>query len=72
MKKIIVILFFVLFIASCTAQENITDVDPIEDNTISQGSDGLECPFGRIDDPYPGYCRLYTDQNSDGICDYSQ
>ncbi len=30
------------------------------------------CPRGRINDPYPGACRLYTDTNGDDICDLSQ
>lgn len=30
------------------------------------------CPRGLINDPYPGQCGLYTDQNSDQICDLSQ
>lgn len=30
------------------------------------------CPKGKINDPYPGHCRLYTDRNSNNICDYSE
>lgn len=30
------------------------------------------CPFSRINDPFPGSCALYTDQNNDGLCDNSQ
>ena len=30
------------------------------------------CPRGLTNDPYPGQCGLYTDQNSDQICDLSQ
>lgn len=29
------------------------------------------CPFGLINDPYPGRCGRYLDLNGDGICDYS-
>lgn len=32
----------------------------------------LDCPYGRINDPYPGQCELYVDTNSDRLCDYSQ
>jgi len=28
-----------------------------------------ECPFGVENDPYPGQCWLYTDQNNNEICD---
>jgi hypothetical protein len=31
-----------------------------------------DCPFGLVDDPAPGRCRLYVDANQDGICDRSQ
>lgn len=31
----------------------------------------LDCPYGKIDDSYQT-CGLYTDQNSDKICDLSQ
>jgi hypothetical protein len=31
-----------------------------------------DCPFGLIDDPSPGRCRLYIDSNNDRICDRSQ
>lgn len=30
------------------------------------------CPYGMVNDPYPGQCRLYTDSSGDGICDLSQ
>jgi len=38
--------------------------------TTQQGS-GVACPFGLVNDPYPGRCRRYRDSNGDGICDYS-
>ena len=31
-----------------------------------------ECPLGRVDDPAPGVCSLYTDYNKDAICDLSE
>ena len=30
------------------------------------------CPYGWVDDPYPGECDLYIDTDGDGICDLSQ
>jgi len=30
------------------------------------------CPFGLLNDPYPGQCHLYVDTDGDGICDLSQ
>ena len=34
-------------------------------------ADGVACPFGLVNDPYPGRCRFYEDSTGDGICDYS-
>lgn len=31
-----------------------------------------DCPFGLVDDPYPGDCPRYVDTNGDGLCDHSQ
>jgi hypothetical protein len=30
------------------------------------------CPFGEVNEPYPGTCGRYTDSDNDGICDLSQ
>ncbi|XRO75311.1 hypothetical protein ACO3TA_00045 [Methanocaldococcus sp. 28A] len=31
-----------------------------------------DCPFGIVNDPYPGKCGRYIDTNHDGICDHSE
>lgn len=31
-----------------------------------------DCPYGLVDDPFPGQCPRYVDSNQDGICDLSQ
>jgi len=31
-----------------------------------------DCPFGEVNDTYPGDCNRYIDADNDGICDYSQ
>jgi hypothetical protein len=31
-----------------------------------------DCPFGLVNDTYPGECGRYIDTNIDGICDHSQ
>ncbi len=30
------------------------------------------CPHGRVNDPFPGHCRLYVDGNGNNLCDYSE
>lgn len=32
----------------------------------------FDCPYSRTNDPYPGQCLLYTDTNSNRICDRSE
>jgi len=32
----------------------------------------LDCPYGRVNDPYPGQCGLYTDTNNNQICDHGE
>jgi hypothetical protein len=32
---------------------------------------GVACPRGIVNDPVPGRCRHYTDDDGDGFCDYS-
>ena len=39
--------------------------------TVSQPQAGVACPFGLVNDPYPGQCRHYVDRDGDGICDLS-
>lgn len=36
------------------------------------GSCAASCPYGLVNDPYPGQCPRYVDFNGDGICDLSQ
>ncbi|MDD1677512.1 MAG: hypothetical protein LUQ40_07240, partial [Methanomicrobiales archaeon] len=32
----------------------------------------ITCPFGLVNDPYPGQCSRYVDANGNGFCDLSQ
>ncbi len=39
----------------------------------TEGSEpAVACPFGRVNDPYPGQCGRYVDSNHNGICDLSE
>jgi len=40
--------------------------------SVPQPQAGVACPFGLVNDPYPGQCQRYVDQNGDGICDLSE
>lgn len=37
-----------------------------------QGACATSCPYGMVNDPFPGNCSRYIDLNGDGICDLSQ
>ncbi len=45
---------------------------PIVAATTMSGSCATSCPYGMVNDPYPGQCSRYTDITGDGICDLSQ
>jgi len=45
---------------------------PLVAAATMSGSCAGGCPYGMVNDPYPGQCRLYTDSSGDGICDLSQ
>lgn len=38
----------------------------------SKVSAELTCPFGRVNDPAPGQCALFIDENNNDICDRSE
>ncbi|MFO8061801.1 MAG: DUF4405 domain-containing protein [bacterium] len=35
-------------------------------------SEEISCPFGLVNDSFPGECARYIDEDNDSICDYSQ
>lgn len=39
---------------------------------LSGNSCAASCPYGMVNDPYPGQCGRYIDATGDGICDFSQ
>ena len=50
-----------------------TPVPPQESPvTPPPDSQGVACPFGLVNDPYPGECKRYVDTNGNGFCDLSE
>ncbi|MDY6787920.1 MAG: hypothetical protein SVK54_07330 [candidate division WOR-3 bacterium] len=39
---------------------------------ITAAGEETYCPFGLVNDSFPGECVRYIDEDSDSICDYSQ
>jgi hypothetical protein len=64
-------------VAAIAGYRAILDASPAEASessnqiAMTQQEGGVACPFGVVDDPYPGRCRHYRDSNGDGYCDYS-
>jgi hypothetical protein len=56
--------------ASLPDSEDASQAPPTP--TTPQPQAGVACPFGLVNDPYPGRCRRYVDQDGDGICDLSE
>ncbi len=55
-------------IANAISTQN-SQSDPSFLEPESQSS--VACPFGLVNDPYPGECPRFTDLDGDSICDYS-
>jgi len=55
--------------ASTTPTAQPTTVTSNRSTTTTQRT---ACPYGLVNDRYPGRCRRYTDRDGDGVCDYSQ
>jgi hypothetical protein len=50
----------------------VADSENNENSPQLSAQDGcVACPMGLVKDPYPGRCRLYLDNDGDGLCDYS-
>lgn len=45
---------------------------PIIAASTMSGACAAGCPYGLVNDPYPGQCSHYIDGDGDGICDLSQ
>jgi hypothetical protein len=66
-----------VIVAATAGYQVIRGANPVEagesDTQIAatQQKGSVACPFGLVDDPYPGRCRHYRDSNGDGYCDYS-
>jgi hypothetical protein len=45
---------------------------PIIAVSTMSGACAAGCPYGLVNDPFPGQCGRYIDANGDGICDFSQ
>lgn len=50
----------------------LASVPAVAAATLCGDSCAASCPYGMVNDPYPGQCGRYTDITGDGICDFSQ
>jgi hypothetical protein len=80
----LIVLFFFISLFGCISQQNevssstdqskpTLDGDATSSNLSNvDNSESEECPFGKINDSYPGSCGRYVDLDNNGICDLSQ
>jgi hypothetical protein len=59
---------FVFVITGCSGSAQT--VEPEEQVPQTQVESAHDCPRGIENDPVPGMCYLYVDNNSDGYCDH--
>lgn len=76
MKLAVIIMTISMFLLATTLLGCSVEGEGAAQGEVSvvQGEpDGvLDCPRGLVDEPYPGTCGFYHDENDDGICDHSQ
>jgi hypothetical protein len=64
MKRILIIALFLLLLIGCSKEA----IEPEIIDTPSK----VTCPRGVSNDPHPGQCGQYIDNNNDGYCDLGQ
>jgi hypothetical protein len=80
MKKTILgfllLLMIGLFISGCSKTEQITESANLEKSAnvyqAQEPNTEVLCPKGIENDPYPGSCGKYTDENKNALCDLSE
>jgi hypothetical protein len=55
-----------IVVQSATATPALPTATPLPQQNL-----GVACPFGLVNDPFPGRCKRYVDANGDGYCDNS-
>ncbi len=59
--------------ATATAAASAVTIEPLPTATpVGTQVVRTRCPYGMVNDPYPGKCRRYVDQNGNGFCDLSE
>ena len=84
-KIMAVLVLAIIAISGCTdvsSHPDTTDTQKSDSELCSDGSvctiettepvRQVACPFGHVDEPYPGECGRYIDQDNDNPCDLSQ
>ncbi len=56
---------------AATATPAVT-IEPLATATPAAVLTTARCPYGLVNDPYPGKCRRYVDSNGNGYCDLSE
>ena len=62
------VLIFIVIIILVSGCESVEEVE----HGSTEARVQTECPYGEVNDPYPGKCGRYIDENDNGICDNSE
>lgn len=58
--------------APATTATPAVTIEPLPTATPAVVITTARCPYGLVNDPYPGKCRRYVDANGNGFCDLSE
>lgn len=64
--------FFAVLIITCLMVSGCTAKASVQKSAEVSGDNNISCPQGINDDPSPGTCWAFVDENKDGLCDSSQ
>ena len=70
MKTLTITLLVLILVLSACATSSPENTNNLSENLELESHISDTCPRGIHDDPAPGMCPLYIDENSDGFCDY--
>ena len=71
MNKVLIALLLIGILALTTSCNAKAESTPEESTTQNNNYVEPSCPRGMAEDPYPGACFLYVDNDGNHICDLS-
>ena len=66
---LVLLILSAIFLDGCSPNQEITSINT--NNLDSNRAENI-CPFGLVEDPYPGRCGRYLDSDENHVCDHSE